>query len=99
MPIFFDDRYYYFEFSDFAWWTIVGILAGLTANLITARDGSPLIDMIAGVVGAFIGGVILGIAGLHGVGAIGNIISALVGAAVLLTIVNLLSRVMRRKQA
>ena len=50
------------------------------------RSNNPtlLVNLIVGVVGAILGGFLLGVLGLHAVGIIGDLVTALVGATVLI---------------
>lgn len=73
-------------------WIILGGLAGWLASLITGarRRQGCLLDIVVGIVGAFIGGLIfnlLGGAGVTGFNAY-SLLVAFVGAVILLVIVN-----------
>ena len=72
----------------------VGIVAGFLAGKIVEGGGLGLIgDLIVGVVGAFIGDWLLPRLNIHlGVGVIGLIINATIGAIVLLLIIRAVSR-------
>ncbi|MDG0022750.1 GlsB/YeaQ/YmgE family stress response membrane protein [Trinickia sp. Y13] len=75
-------------------WLIIGALAGWLAGVITKGGGFGLIvDIIVGIVGAFVGGWLaamlhIGIAG----GFIGTLIVAVIGAVVLLFVIRLVKR-------
>lgn len=79
-------------------WLIVGGIVGWLASLVMRTDGQQgiLLNVVVGIVGAFIGGLI--ISPLVGVGtinsgiSIGSVIVSLVGAIILLAIVNLFRR-------
>jgi len=79
-------------------WLIVGGIVGWLASLVMRTDGQQgiLLNVVVGIVGAFLGGLL--ISPLVGVGTIndgitiGSIIVSLVGAIVLLAIVNLFRR-------
>src|SRR5205085_7850943 len=79
-------------------WIIVGGIVGWLASLVMRTDAQQgmLLNVIVGIVGAFLGGLI--ISPLVGVGtindgiSIGSIVVSLVGAIVLLAIVNLFRR-------
>jgi uncharacterized membrane protein YeaQ/YmgE (transglycosylase-associated protein family) len=70
---------------------LVGLVAGWLAGQIVQGTGFGLIgDMVIGIVGAFIGDWLMPRLGLHlGVGTIGAIINATIGAVVLLLIIRL----------
>jgi uncharacterized membrane protein YeaQ/YmgE (transglycosylase-associated protein family) len=76
-------------------WIIVGLIAGAIASRVVAGRGfGCLADIIVGVAGALIGGFLLGaIFHLNGtvVGFWGSIIVAFIGAAVLLSVLKLIS--------
>jgi uncharacterized membrane protein YeaQ/YmgE (transglycosylase-associated protein family) len=79
-------------------WLIVGGIVGWLASLIMRTDGQQgiLLNVIVGIVGAFLGGLV--ISPLIGVGtindgiSIGSVIVSLIGAVILLAIVNLFRR-------
>ena len=80
-------------------WLIVGGIVGWLASLIMRTDGQQgiLLNVIVGIVGAFLGGLLL--APVFGVGTInqnnfslGALLVSLAGAVVLLAIVNLIRR-------
>lgn len=79
-------------------WLIVGGIVGWLASLVMRTDGQQgiLLNVIVGIVGAFLGGLI--ISPLVGVGtinqgiSIGSVIVSLIGAVILLAIVNLFRR-------
>jgi len=76
-------------------WLIAGAFVGWLASLIMRRDGSQglLGDMLVGIVGAFIGGLIFSGGTINdGVISINTILVSLVGAVILLAIVNLARR-------
>ena len=75
-------------------WIIVGLIAGaVAARVVTGRGFGCIADIIVGIVGALIGGWLLGtlfhISGT--VGFIGSIIVAFIGAAILLSVLKLLT--------
>jgi uncharacterized membrane protein YeaQ/YmgE (transglycosylase-associated protein family) len=79
-------------------WLIIGGIVGWLASLVMRTDGQQgmLLNVIVGIVGAFLGGLI--ISPLVGVGtindgiSIGSVIVSLIGAIILLAIVNLFRR-------
>ena len=77
-------------------WLVVGAIAGWLASLVmkTNREQGLIMDIIVGIVGAFIGGFVfnaLGIGGpVSGIN-IGSIIVAFVGAVILLAILRAVS--------
>lgn len=84
---------------NFIIWIIVGAVLGWLASMIMRRDAQQgfLLDMVVGIVGAFLGGLLL--APLFGTGTINQgdfslsgLLVSLLGAIVLLAIVNLFRR-------
>jgi len=75
-------------------WIIVGLIAGaIAARVVAGRGFGCLADIVVGVAGALIGGFLLG-AVFHVTGTVGfwgSIIVAFIGAAVLLSVLKLLS--------
>ena len=75
-------------------WLLVGAVAGWLAGVIVKGGGFGLVgDIAVGIVGAFLGGWLLPRLGIHlGVGLVAIIISATIGAVVLLLILRLVRR-------
>ncbi len=77
-------------------WIILGGLAGWIASMIMKRNESMGIfaNIFVGVIGAFIGGLIMNLIGGQGITGfnIGSFLIALVGSVILLAIVNLVKR-------
>lgn len=77
-------------------WIILGLIAGFIASKIVNRQGAGiLLDLVVGIVGAVIGGWIM--TGIAGIGVTGlnlwSLLVAVIGAAVLLLLVNGIRRV------
>lgn len=77
-------------------WLILGGLAGWIASMITNRNDQQgcLINIIVGIVGAAIGGAVIGIFGGGGVTGFNlwSLIVAVIGAVLLLAAVNFFTR-------
>lgn len=76
-------------------WLIVGGLIGWLASLIMRTDGQQgiFLNIVVGIVGAFLGGLILSGGTINqGVISVTSILVSLVGAIILLAIVNLVRR-------
>jgi uncharacterized membrane protein YeaQ/YmgE (transglycosylase-associated protein family) len=78
-------------------WIIVGAIAGWLASIVmrTNRQQGLLQDIIVGIIGGFIGGILLNALGIGGgvTGInIGSIITAFIGAIVLIGLLRLLRR-------
>lgn len=73
------------------WFLLIGIAAGWLAGQFMKGGGYGLIgDLVIGVIGAFIGGWLLGAFGIYAGGLIGSLVTATIGAIVLLYLVRLL---------
>ena len=79
---------------NFLIYLIVGGIAGWLASLVMKRDGSQgiILNVVVGIIGGFLGGLLLPMVGLSFGGTLGYLITALIGAIVLLAIVNLFRR-------
>lgn len=72
-------------------WIIIGGLGGMLARSVMGSKDQPLInDIILGVIGSFVGGIIVGLLGFSdnlqiGFG-IGSLVTAIIGAAVLIAL-------------
>ena len=74
-------------------WLITGAVAGWIAGNILKGGGFGLFgNIIVGIVGGLIGGFLLGIIGFQSTSWIADVISAVVGALVLLTIVGMVRK-------
>src|SRR5579859_47473 len=80
-------------------WIILGGLAGWLASILVRGTGLGIVaDILVGIVGAFIGGIIVGALGGTGVSGfnIWSFVVAVIGAVVLLLIVRLFTGGRRR---
>jgi len=77
---------------DIVTWLIVGLVAGVLASLLVGSGGGILIDIVIGVVGAFVGGWLFHAAGWHTpfAGLAGTIFVAFVGSVLLLVVLHLI---------
>jgi uncharacterized membrane protein YeaQ/YmgE (transglycosylase-associated protein family) len=77
---------------DLITWLIVGLIAGVLASLLVGSGGGIIVDMVVGVVGAFIGGWLFSAAGWHAPfsGLAGTIAIAFVGSVILLVVLHLI---------
>jgi uncharacterized membrane protein YeaQ/YmgE (transglycosylase-associated protein family) len=85
------------DFGQMGWlaWIVIGALAGWLASIAmkTNREQGLLIDIVVGIVGAFIGGFVfnaLGIGGVTGFN-IWSLFVAFIGAVILLAILRAVS--------
>lgn len=68
-------------------WIIIGAIAGFLAEKIMKRDHGLLTNIVVGIVGGVIGGSLLSLVGLGGGGWIWTLITAVIGACLLLWVV------------
>jgi uncharacterized membrane protein YeaQ/YmgE (transglycosylase-associated protein family) len=72
---------------------IVGAIAGWLASLVMKNKGLSLGGyLVLGILGAIVGGFVLGLLQLHASGLIGSIISATVGAMIVIWLVQAIWR-------
>ncbi len=75
------------------WFLIVGLIAGWLAGVIMKGSGYGIVgDIVIGIIGALIGGHVLGWLGIVAYGFVGSLITALVGAIILIFIIRLIKR-------
>jgi uncharacterized membrane protein YeaQ/YmgE (transglycosylase-associated protein family) len=78
----------------FVWFIIIGIVAGWLAGKIMRGAGFGLLgDLVVGIIGALLGGFIFDALGISAAGLVGSLITATVGAIVLLFLIRLIKRV------
>ena len=81
-------------------WLLVGLVSGWLASQVVRGGGSGVLtDIVVGIVGAFIGGMIFRAEGWHAPfgGYAGLIFVAFCGAALLLLIVKMIMNIARRR--
>jgi len=69
---------------------LVGLVAGWLADLVVRNGFGLLGDLIIGVLGSFIGGWLFGQLGITTGGILGNILTAFIGAIILLAVLILI---------
>ena len=76
------------------WIVIVGLIAGWATGKIMKGSGyGPLVDILLGIAGAIIGRWVLGLAGFyHTGGLIPSILTAILGAVILVALVRAIKR-------
>jgi uncharacterized membrane protein YeaQ/YmgE (transglycosylase-associated protein family) len=74
-------------------WLLIGLIAGWLAGEIMSGHGFGLVgNVIVGIVGAAVGGLVLSALGIDPGGFVGDVVQALIGALVFLFIVGLIRR-------
>jgi uncharacterized membrane protein YeaQ/YmgE (transglycosylase-associated protein family) len=72
---------------------ILGLIAGwLAATIMKGRGAGMLMNLVLGVIGAYLGGFLFNLFGLSAHGFIGSLITATIGAVVLLFLINMLKK-------
>jgi len=75
------------------WEILIGILAGyLAGRIMRGRGYGVLMDLLLGIVGSILGGMIFGLLGLYSSGVIGQLVIATAGAVLLIYIVRRVRR-------
>jgi len=76
------------------WWIVVGLIAGWAAGKIMKGGGYGVVmDIVLGIVGAVVGGWLMGLIGIYSGSLIGTIIIAIIGAVFLIW----LSRILKKR--
>jgi len=75
------------------WFLLIGLIAGWLAGRVMRGGGFGVVgDMVVGVIGAFLGGWLFGVLGISAGGLLGSIITAFVGAVILILLLRLIRR-------
>ncbi|WP_294072039.1 GlsB/YeaQ/YmgE family stress response membrane protein [Proteiniphilum sp. UBA1028] len=75
------------------WWIIIGAVAGWLAGKLMRGGGFGfLVNLLVGIAGGVIGGWVFDKLGISTGGVIGNLVTALVGAILLLWIISLFKK-------
>ena len=85
---------------NFILWLVFGALVGWLASIVMRTDAQQgaLLNIVVGIVGAFVGGLVFNFLGIGGSSlnnnnfSLGGMLVAFVGAVILLAIVNLVQR-------
>jgi uncharacterized membrane protein YeaQ/YmgE (transglycosylase-associated protein family) len=76
---------------NWVWFIIIGIAAGWLAGQVMKGSGYGLLgDLIIGAIGGFIGGYVFGLLKIPSGGRLGSLITATVGAILLIVVVRAL---------
>ena len=77
----------------FLWYIIIGIAAGfLTGKIMRGGGFGVIINLILGIAGGVLGGWVFGLLGIAASGIIGSLITATVGAILMLWIASLVNK-------
>jgi len=72
---------------SFVWFLLIGLAAGWLASQFMKGGRSSLTeDLAIGVIGSLIGGFLFGLLGLSANGLVGSLVTATVGAAILIAV-------------
>jgi uncharacterized membrane protein YeaQ/YmgE (transglycosylase-associated protein family) len=75
------------------WWIIIGAVAGWLAGTLMRGGGFGfIVNVLVGIAGAVVGGWVFGLLGIAAGGIMGSLVTALVGAVLLLWIISLFRR-------
>jgi uncharacterized membrane protein YeaQ/YmgE (transglycosylase-associated protein family) len=78
---------------DFIWFLLIGLAAGWLAGQLTKGGGFGVVgDLVVGVIGAILGGFLFGLLGLEANSLLGSLITATVGAVVLLVLLRFIKK-------
>ena len=71
---------------------VVGLIAGWAAERLMGREHTLLINLVVGVIGAYLGAFLFRLLGLTTTGFVGALVVAIIGSVVLLAIVGLVRK-------
>ncbi|HEU6447525.1 MAG TPA: GlsB/YeaQ/YmgE family stress response membrane protein [Verrucomicrobiae bacterium] len=78
---------------NWLWFILIGLVAGFLAGAVVKGRGFGFLgNIIIGVIGAVLGGFLFNLFGLAATNLLGNLISAFVGAVVLLLLLGIVNR-------
>ena len=79
--------------TNLIYWVVVGLIAGWAAGKIMKGGGYGVaMDIVLGIVGAVVGGWLMGFFGISAGGLIGTIIVAIIGAVFLIRLTRLIKK-------
>ena len=79
--------------ANLIYWVVVGLIAGWAAGKIMKGGGyGPVMDIVLGIVGAVVGGWLMGMLGIQAGGLIGTIVVAIIGAVFLIWLSRLIKK-------
>jgi uncharacterized membrane protein YeaQ/YmgE (transglycosylase-associated protein family) len=79
--------------TNLIWWVVVGLIAGWAAGKIMKGGGyGAAMDIVLGIVGAVVGGWLMGMLGIQAGGFIGTIVVAIIGAVFFIWLTRLLKK-------
>jgi uncharacterized membrane protein YeaQ/YmgE (transglycosylase-associated protein family) len=79
--------------ANLIYWMVVGLIAGWAAGKIMKGGGyGPVADIVLGIVGAVVGGWLMGMLGIQAGGLIGTIVVAIIGAVFLIWLSRLIKK-------
>ncbi|EOQ89238.1 transglycosylase associated protein [Leptospira yanagawae serovar Saopaulo str. Sao Paulo = ATCC 700523] len=78
---------------SFIWFLLIGLAAGWLAGRILRGKGFGIIaNLVIGVVGSFLGGIVFGLLGFRSYGIIAELIVAVIGAILLIFIAGIIKK-------
>jgi uncharacterized membrane protein YeaQ/YmgE (transglycosylase-associated protein family) len=79
--------------ANLIWWLLVGLIAGWAAGKIMKGGGyGTIMDIVLGIVGAVVGGWLVGLFGMRAGGFISAILVAILGAVFLIWISRMIKK-------
>lgn len=79
--------------NDVVWFLLIGVAAGWLGGRIMKGGGFGIIgDLIVGVIGALVGGYLFSAMGIQGNGKLGALVTATVGAIVLIVLLRFVGK-------
>ncbi|MGH9813696.1 MAG: GlsB/YeaQ/YmgE family stress response membrane protein [Candidatus Acidiferrales bacterium] len=77
----------------FIWFLLIGLIAGWLAGAVFRGRGFGVLgNIVVGVLGSLVGGYLFRLVGLSAYGTLGSLLTAFIGAVVLLAIINWIAK-------
>jgi uncharacterized membrane protein YeaQ/YmgE (transglycosylase-associated protein family) len=81
---------------DTVWFILIGIVAGWLASLLMKGGDFGLVGcLVIGVIGAFVGGHVLGVLGIAATGIVARLVTATLGAMAFIALLRFIRRKVR----
>lgn len=78
---------------NFIWFLLIGLIAGwLAGRILRGKGFGIIVNLVIGVVGSFLGGIVFGLLGFRSYGLIAELIVATIGAILLIFLAGIIKK-------
>ncbi|MCU0823015.1 MAG: GlsB/YeaQ/YmgE family stress response membrane protein [Leptospira sp.] len=78
---------------NFIWFLLIGLIAGwLAGRILRGKGFGIIVNLVIGVVGSFLGGIVFGFFGFRSYGLIAELIVATIGAILLIFLAGIIKK-------